>query len=401
MKKQLSIVIASVLYTGIAQAAALLAPGMHDQVPATLVAPRAKALNVALERTPVGVSQALDSKAALDTAPQAFVAHSREFWSDVGETELRAGVSIATTAPGALVRLSPHGGNGAALDPAGVLLRTNGKTLSASDASVAVADAKALRSAGMAVPDGTLVFRLAASVPSGHVEIAAPHAQGRYLVHVFEPASTLVLEMSADRDTVLAGSAIAFQAKLADTGTRTLKLASGLVTAPDGYSADLAFTRAADGTFRATFTPDAAHSAGPQLWEAHVFTATQAGNTTVLRDATTAFAVSEPSARFGGAAQVNRDARGLHVALDVATAAASRYQVSGVLYGTGADGALHAAALAQSAAWIGAGNARIELGFDSAALAGVHAPFELRDLRLLDQATMAVIERRERGMRID
>jgi len=402
MKMNFSLLAASVLFAGSAQATALLAPGAQDQVPATLAAPRAKAMPAALDRKPVSVSQPLDGKASLDAAPAPYVAQSREFWSDVGETELRAGVKFTTTAPGALVRLSPHGGTGAALDPAGVLVRANGKTLSANDASTAVADAKALRSAGMAVPDGTLVLRLAATGASGEVEIAAPHAQGRYLVHVFEPASTLVLALSADRDTVLAGTAIAFVARLADgANPRALKLASGLVTAPDGYSADLAFTRHADGSYRATFTPDAAHSTGPALWEAHVFSATQAGTATVLRDAKTAFAVSEPSARFGGAAQVSSDATGMHVALDVSTATASRYQVSGVLYGTGADGALHAASLAQSAAWLGAGNAHITLGFDAASLTDLHAPFELRDLRLLDQATMAVIERRARGMRID
>lgn len=402
MNKYLSILVASVLCAGSAQAASLLAPGARDQVPSALAAPHAKALSASLDRTAVSVSHALDSKAALDAAPAPFVAQSREFWSDVGETELRAGVKFTTTAPGTLIRLSPQGGSGAALDPAGVLVRANGKTLNANDASTAVADAKALRSAGMAVPDGTLAFRLAPSSGSGQVEIAAPHAQGRYLVYVFEPASTLVLGLSADHDTVLAGTAIAFHARLADgTASRALKVASGLVTAPDGYSADLAFTRRADGSFSAMFTPDAAHSAGPQLWEAHVFTATDAGRMTVLRDAKTAFAVSEPSARFGGGAQISRDAKGLHVTLDVSTASASRYQVSGVLFGTGADGALHAISLAQSAAWLATGGARIELGFDGAAFATMHAPFELRDLRLADQATMAVIERRERGLVID
>src|SRR5262249_17868338 len=138
-------------------------------------------------------------------------------------------------------------------------------------------------------------------------------------------------------------------------------------------------------------------SAGPQLWEAHAFTASQAGRLTVLRDATTAFAVVAPSARFGGGASVTQDAAGVHVALAVDTAAPSRYQVSAVLYGTGAAGALHPAAMAQSAAWIEHGGT-LSLGFDAASLGGLHAPFELRDLRLANQADMGTIERRERGL---
>jgi len=382
-----------------AHAASLLAPSARDQVPAKLVAaPNAKMQNATLDRTPVAVSHALDAKAALDAAPAPFVAQSREFWTEVSASELRNGFAFTTTAPGALVRISPQGGNAAALDGAGVLLRANGRTRTAADASSSVADAKALRSAGMAVTDGTLAFRLAADTGSGAMQIAAPHAQGRYLVHVFEPASTLALNLSAERDTVLSGGTIAF--RVARDGGGELALASGLVTAPDGYSANLAFARSSDGSWRATFTPDALSCCRRQLWEAHAFTATTSGNATILRDAKTAFAVVAPNARFAGTADVTRDASGVHVALAIDSATPSRYQVSAVLYGTGADGALHPAALAQSAAWLGRGGT-IGLGFDAQSVGSLHAPFELHDLRLVDQANMGTIERRERGLVID
>jgi hypothetical protein len=379
----------------------LFAPGLRDQVPMALVTAQSKALvAVTLDHAPVQVSHALDRANALDATPKPFVAQSREFWTDVGESELRAGVKLTTSAPGALIRLSPEGGAAASLDPAGVLIRSNGRSLTANAASAAVADAKALRSAGMDVPDGSLAFRLAATTGSGEIEIVAPHAQGRYLVHVFEPDSALVLSLNADRDTTLVGGTIRFHAALAGGA---LALASGLVTAPDGYSANLHFTRNGDGSFSAAFTPDAAHSDGPQLWEAHAFTATHAGKLSVLRDAKTAFAVSAPTARFGGDVQIANDAAGLHVALGITAASASRYQASGALYGTGADGALHPAALAQSATWLNAGSGKIDLGFDAQALSasGLHAPFELRDLRLVDQANMSLIERRERALTIN
>ena len=383
-----------------APSTSLLAPGARDQVPMTLVAAaQSKSLaTVALDHAPVQVSHALDGAKTLDAAPQPFVAQSREFWSEVGETELRSGIKITTSAPGALIRLSPQGGAAASLDPAGVLIRSNGRTLTATAASTTVADAKALHSAGMDVPDGSLAFRLAAATGSGEMQIVAAHAQGRYLVHVFEPDSLVVLSLAADHDTTLVGGTVRFHAAFANG---SLALASGIVTAPDGYSANLHFARNSDGSFSAAFTPDAAHSVGPQLWEAHAFTATRTGNLSVLRDAKTAFAVSAPTARFGGEVQVANDASGVHVALGVTAASASRYQVSGALYGTGADGALHPAALAQSAAWLGAGSGKIDLGFDAKALGALHAPFELRDLRLVDQANMSLIERRERALAIN
>jgi hypothetical protein len=378
-------------------APALFAPGVHDQVPAALVRTVTPGA-AALERAPVQVSHPLDANQTIN-APQPFVAQSREFWSDVGETELRGSVKLNITSPGAVIRLSPQRGAGAALDPAGVLIRSGGKQLRADEASAAIADTKALRSAGMDVPSGSLAFRLAPTLARGEIEIAAPHAQGRYLLHVFEPNSAVVLGFTADRDTVLVGSTITFHVNLVG---RDLRHASGLVTAPDGYSADLRFSRAADGGLAAHFTPDAAHTSGPQLWEAHVFTASKDAHA-VLRDATTAFAVSTPTARLAGAAEAHADSTGLHASFELDAGAASRYQISGVLYGTGSDGAMRAVALAQSAEWLDSGKCRIELRFDadSVASSGMHAPFEVRDLRLIDQATMSLIERRERALHIE
>ena len=397
MNKIISVLALSAL-SAAAQAASLLAPGAHDQVPAALAHTSTPGAS-GLERTPVRMSHALDASVAIETAPKPYLAQSREFWSDVGESELRAGVKFTTTAPGALIRLSPQGGAGAALDPAGVLIRSNGKNLRADEAGAA-ADTRALRAAGMDVTEGTLAMRLSPAVGQGQLEIAAPHAQGRYLVHVFDPNSAVVLGFSADHDTVLVGSTITFRASI---DGRNLNHASGLVTAPDGYSVDLKFSRNADGSFSARFTPDAAHAIGPQLWEAHVFTATNDGKLAVLRDAKTAFAVSAPTAHLAGATESHSDASGVHATFDVEAGAASRFQLSGVLFGTGSDGAMRAVALGQSAAWLEAGKGQIGLSFDAdvVAASGLHAPFEVRDLRLVDQATMSLIERRGRAIVID
>jgi len=397
MNKIISVLALSAL-SAAAQAASLLAPGAHDQVPAALAHTSAPGAS-GLERTPVRMSHALDASVAIETAPKPYLAQSREFWSDVGESELRAGVKFTTTAPGALIRLSPQGGAGAALDPAGVLIRGSGKNLRADEAGTA-ADTKALRAAGMDVTEGTLAMRLSPAVGQGQLEIAAPHAQGRYLVHVFDPNSAVVLGFSADHDTVLVGSTITFRASI---DGRNLNHASGLVTAPDGYSVDLKFSRNADGSFSARFTPDAAHAIGPQLWEAHVFTAATENRLAVLRDAKTAFAVSAPTAHLAGATESHSDASGVHATFDVEAGAASRFQLSGVLFGTGSDGAMRAVALGQSAAWLEAGKGQIGLSFDTdvVAASGLHAPFEVRDLRLVDQATMSLIERRGRAIVID
>jgi len=93
----------------------------------------------------------------------------------------------------------------------------------------------------------------------------------------------------------------------------------------------------------------------------------------------------------------------VHALFEIEAGAASRFQVSGVLYGTTSDGTLRPLALAQSASWIEAGHGSIGLDFDADIIAasGLHAPFEVRDLRLVDQATMGLLERRERALGID
>ena len=398
MKKYISMLAASTL-TGAAQAASLFAPAANDQIPAALAHVQVPGA-AALERASVHVAHALDASQAIESTPKPYRAQSREFWSEVSESELRSGVKFNTTAPGALIRLSPQGGAGAALDAAGVSIRSGGKTLRADAGDAAVADTKTLRSAGMDVTEGTLAMRFSPALGYGELEIAAAHAQGRYLVHVLDANSTVVLGFSADRDTALVGSTITFRA---ESESHNLQHASGLVTAPDGYSADLKFARTADGSFSARFTPDAAHAIGPQLWEAHVFTSANEGKLSVLRDAKTAFAVIAPNAHLTGAAQTRSDAAGVHTLFDVEAGAASRFQVSGVLYGTASDGALRPLALGQSASWIEAGHGRIGLDFDGDIIAasGLHAPFEVRDLRLVDQATMGLLERREHAIGID
>ena len=91
------------------------------------------------------------------------------------------------------------------------------------------------------------------------------------------------------------------------------------------------------------------------------------------------------------------------MARGVQAASASRYQLAATLFGTNKQGALVPAAVAHSAAWLDSGEASINLRFDAASLkeSGLAAPYELRDLRLTNQADMSLLERRERAARIN
>lgn len=377
------------------EALQLLARAPHDLVPPHLDSAKAARLDTAhLDRAPVALSWPLDPAQALDARPRVHVAESREYWIDASQDELQRGVRLALSAPGAVVRLSPHGGNaGATIAASDVELRSAGRRLDHATALRSAADAEAMRTAGMDVPQGSTVLRLADDVAAGSIELAVPTARGSYLVHVFEPASTLVLELAADRDGIAGGDSLRFRANL--QGAAGLARLGGLVSAPDGASQAIDFVRQRDGSYLASVTPDVAHAGGPGLWEVHAF-GVASGKLAIPRDAKTAFAVSLPVARLDGSV-TREDGNGIALAVGVQATVASRYGISGVLYGTGKDGALHPAALAQSAAWLEAGHGQLELRYDTATVA-LGAPWELRDLRLVNQADMSVQERRERAL---
>lgn len=379
----------------------LLPAAAQDQLAAPLRAPADGQLATAdLDRTPVAVSWALDPDDALDARPQPHVQESREYWLDASEAELQRGVTLALSAPGAVIRLSPHAGNhGARLERRDVVVRAPGPHLHADVPVQALADEDALREAGMDVPAGSVALRLAESYAGNRVELSVPAARGAWLVHVYEPNSKIVLSLRTERAGIAGGDALRVHAEF-PAGVTSSGI-SGLVSAPDGYSQPLEFVRGSDGRYSAEVTPDIAHAGARGLWEVHAYA--QVTSPDVPRDARTAFHVALPVARLDG--RVERvasptRAKPLALRIGVEAVAASRYQLSGVLYGRAADGSQRPAAIAQSAAWLDAGNGTVELAFDAASLAaaGLRAPWELRDLRLVNQADLGLIERRERAL---
>lgn len=379
----------------------MLAAAANDLVPTSLQS-AAKSLpgSVTLDHQPSTMSWALDPDAALDARPTPFVKQSREYWIDANADDLQRGLNLATSANGALIRMSPHAGNGGLLDPASLLIRSGGKLHSAGTAFATVADEAALRAAGMDVPQGSVVVKLTDAVGSGQLQLLVPSASGSYLVHVFEPQSAIVLSLGATRDTVLAGQALLVRASV--EGGANLNQLSGMLSSASGHVQNFRFNRQADGSWLGRVVPDAAHAGGFGLWEVHAFGQASTSKVSVPRDARTAVAVSRATARLDGSiqklAQSSR-AGDMTLRIGVQAAAASRYQLAAVLYGTDSRGQRVPVAAAHSAAWLNAGTGNIDLAFDAASLSasGVGAPYELRDLRLINQADMSLLERRERA----
>ncbi|HEX5693177.1 MAG TPA: DUF4785 domain-containing protein [Arenimonas sp.] len=390
MNKTLIACLVTLAFTS-AQAGTLLPPGAADQSPSQLVAsplPQGE-----FERQPVAVAWAMDPATELATdAP--YLAKSREYWSVVHAGELKSGFALTTTAPGALVRISPQNrAKSGAVDPGQLRLLRGGQPLPAS-AFKRLATASDLKQAGMDVPDGSVIVQLDDAAGQGRFKLQLSQASGAYLVHVFEPRSDLVLKAQANRSRLLAGDTVEVTASL-QRGKSALAgdVMQAQLVSPSGQTWPLVVK---DGKATGQLPLDADPT--PGLWEVQVFAGAASKDGPVQRDARTAFEVSRPTARLGGG--YGFDPGPVKFSLPVQVAAPGRYELRGVLYATGPQGAMQPVAQAHSASWFEAGERKLDLAFGPGNLPmGYGAPFELRFLELKDQTRLGTLETRELAVR--
>ena len=372
-----------------------------DLIPTRLVAAKAAAApGVNLEPLPVRFSWALptDQKIA---EQQPFVRESREYWTRVPSAELAKGTLIHTTANGALIRLSPVSNDAKAAAPISaddIRISSAGKLLAGRAAMANSANDAELKMAGTEFPNGSFAFQLNDAAGAGAITLALPKAAQDYLVHVFEPNSTEVFNLTMDR--IVASHGQHYKVFANFNGNAALDSIDGMVSAPNGAQVDLDFKRASDGRYVADVAHDALAGAGPGLWEVHAFASAKGAS--VQRDAKTAFSSSIPRAQFGDGAKLLATNDGaLSMRFDLRVASESRFEVRGTLYGMD-GGKLRPAAQASSASMLKPGAGQLELVFDAETLAkaGVTGPYQVRDLTLVDQADMSTVEVRRNGFRV-
>lgn len=374
-----------------AQAGTLLPPGADDLAPSSLVA--APLPDGEFERQPVAFAWAMDPKAALE-APAPFVAESREYWSVVEAGQLKSGVTIDTTAPGALIRISPAGGAKAlAADEAELRVLRDGRVIEGANAFQHRASTKQLRDAGMDVPNGSAIVQLDERLGQGRFALQMPKASGRYLVHVFEPNSDVVLKAQAERGRALAGGQVEIAARLLKADTALGGALEGQLVSPAGTVVPLAFR---DGKALAELPLEA--SSAPGLWEVQLFAGAAGPDGSLQRDARTAIEVTRPTAKLAGG--YGFDAAALRLQLPVQVAAEGRYELRATLFATGPSGLAEPVAQAHAADWLAPGERKLALDFGVGNLpSGYGAPYEVRFLELKDQTRMGTLETRGLALR--
>jgi len=401
------------LMTGSALAAPrfLAAKAGDLAAPQVVAPPSMQASAGAPDQSREAVSLSWAAGADVAAAPQAFVAHSREYYTEVSADELAAGVSIHTTAPRALVRIQPLAGTGEApreklaIHPQSLVLsNAAGKAFAFGAGMEMLVTADKLNKADMPFAEGTSAFRLSQELGAGTFKVTAADAHGaaRYLINVVEPDSKLALTMQTDASHYLHGQQLVVLPELVEQGgaRHPAGKLDGHVTSPGGRSFPIAFKAEPDGRLRARLTLDADEAPQPGLWEVHATANTRVRGQTVLRSVRLAFGVAMPVARLDGSAAVVNQPGSVGVRLGVDVGAAGRYEARGLLYGM-VDGSMKPLGVAHAAQWMEPGRQSLVLQYSASLLSGATGPFEVRDLNLLDQGRMGVLQRQQRALSID
>lgn len=346
------------------------------------------------------------------------VAYSRQYWLRVTPEELRAGVALPTTSAGALVRVQSFDadGNARPVDIDALRVATPaGDQLARGAAMDLLVDAEKMDAASTMFASGTAAFRLRGDLGAGEFVVSGDLDVGEgqredpgadidwVLFHVFEPNSDAVVALAANQGHFLHNNVARFTVELQAEGVTSVAQIDGFLTAPSGQAWPVIFTPAADGAFVARVPLDASGEAGYRgLWQVEAVVEGEADGQRVRRAVHTAFAVALPTARLTNVVRQNQgDASSVDVGVEVAVE--GRYEVRALIYGTNAEGQLLPLAASHSAAWLEAGQGTLVLPVDAQALAreGFAAPYEVRDLRLIDQGRMSLLQEQSRGPRFD
>ncbi|MEM1183109.1 MAG: DUF4785 domain-containing protein, partial [Acidobacteriota bacterium] len=394
--------------TGTVTQLVTLAPAAADDFKSNVLIATAETPLAAVTTVPVVFHYAVAADAHIESKPAPHGATGHHYDQIVTADELRQGVTLHTTVDQPILWIQPSmasrvAGGGAELVVAPetwVIRRTDGSELSAGEAlEWSGAEAGNLD----VFPEGTSIARLKSTVGQGPLVLAAPSLSGdaSYQVHVDEPSSAVGLHLVAAKAEHFHDEVATFTARLVGGTAASITSMAGHVFSPSGDVWPVQFLRERDGSFTGSHRIDALADLAPGPWTVHASAKGTDGTTVFERQVHTGFQVSLPTAELLNTVEVSTDATTSTFRFGVNAAAEGRYHVEGVIYGTSpTTGALVPAIAIQSADYFdqpGAGGV-LEATVSLCGLAHLTPPFEIRDLRLMDQSRLSVVQRQRVGL---
>lgn len=370
--------------------------------------------DVSIEKETVHFSQRISTDTPISFKAKSYTSISDEYWFEATGKQLKAGIELAISTPGALVRLSgkqsknEYSTQNNAIDPNTVQLFKNDKMLSApftqkvSQQEFATAN----------IFPNSSAMKLSSKLGKGVFTLKVNDNlddKQHYVVNVKEKNAEHKLHLSLAKQSYMEGEKINFTSQLKATSTNIVTLTQNIPLAyikmPFGEREPLIFTKKGD-LFQFTLPTDLATTKRGQLFELYVETENNANGLKVKRNAKVAFAIAQPTARIKTVAKPNQEsiiasidnAKKIlvpsFVDINLLVASEGRYEVSAMIYGSTGKKLNLPFMLSRSAYYLTPGEHTVKLQLDNNIIknSGLKAPYTVKNVRLMDQSRMALLQ---------
>ncbi|CAM2991121.1 DUF4785 domain-containing protein [Legionella worsleiensis] len=279
--------------------------------------------------------------------------------------QLRTGVAITTTAPGAVIRITPMQKNRQI--PQLVIKTPKNQLLKAQNASALFSQDEPFGDTSLSSAHQTMM-QLKPELGAGTFIIKSeknlPNDSDTYLVNVFDKFSATYLEVQTDSIHYQYGDKLTAKITLADDCTEyDIYDIDAQLIGPGGKYIPLDLTKVKKNQFEAVAVLDSETNDHGENWYLEANILSEYGPSLIRRSGHTAFSYAVPSASMLNVKKLATKPLTFVATLDVATA--SRYALQSVLYKKSATGEPIPIETSQSAQWLEPGKQIIQFTFDN------------------------------------
>ena len=349
----------------------------------------------AVEQHTVHFSQAISPNLQLATDKQGYETQSDEYWFEVTGKELNEGIALDISQPGALIRLSGKNSpddillNDGTIDPMDIELY-QGKNKLSSPFKQTVSQQQ-LATANI-FPNSSAV-KLDKAMGKGQFQLRVKSklsSNQRYIINVKEKNSPHKLQLSTERMSYISGEQVHLEAKFKHSdGLIPGARHQAFIKMPSGEKHPVILAET-DSGYRVNVPESMEEQRPGLLYELHLESQVSDKGLHIRRNAKFAFALAQPTAKMAQEISVNPD----NAKVSLTIASEGRYEISGLVYGTNKEGKSQPFMLSRSAYYLPAGDHQVALEFDKSimASAGLAAPYKVKNIRLMDQSRMALLQ---------
>ncbi len=334
--------------------------------------------------------------------PQAIT--SRSYSLKISANDFNKGVEIFTTAPGAIVRITPFVQKTSLQQKTLFAIEPENLRVSGDNGSLAITDngmelmskSSAMSQTSDQMFKMSSAFKIAKALGAGKFVLKSNkkfNSNNPFIVQVFDKNSNEILTASSNKYAYNLQDTLSVNAVLKNS-QRINKLKAQLVS-PAGNSYPVTFTQSQKGVFRLNQPLHLTENRNPgELWEVQLRVDGMSNQKRTIRDIRIPIDIHRQSANFTrNINQRSMPTRSL-IEIPLNVKANGRYVVQGIIYGTDSAGRKVPVLDVQTAKWLNTGRNYIELSVTKSKLlsSGLSAPFFLQQLSLKDQSRMADLQ---------